>query len=686
MFLLVPLFSWCQPPADIAHEAFMITRMVSRFHVEPRPVDEKFSADVFNTLLENSDPDRIYFTGTDLAKLDAYKKTLDKQILLSKTDFLALFTNFYQTGLGKTDSIIKAIAQKPFDFNQPGTFTALEDTNFANTPAALEQKLYKKIKAQTLADLADALPSNFQSLSPTVQKKYIDSAEAQVRKSVTSALKRNIENVLQNPHGIVQYVGNLYCQTIASCFDPHTEFFPPEEKENFESDLGNQHYEFGFKIKGDKNGGVFIDNLQPGSPAYKSGKLNKGDKFLSVQWQGKEAVDVSDISTDDFGELLDQSNHDTAIFSIKKADASVIKVSLQKQAISNDDEGRVKSFVLKGAYTIGYIYLPVFYEDWDSNNQGLNGCANDVGREILKLKKENIDGLILDLRYNGGGSAREATELAGLFIDAGPVQQEKGRDAKIFTLKDVNRGTLYDGPLVVMVNGGSASASEIVADALQDYHRAAVVGADTYGKATAQIVFPMDTTVTPDNISAKQTKDYLKITVSRLFRVNGKTAQFNGVHPDIVLPDLTDAYMDKEAGTRFALRPLTIAPNKYYKPYPPLPVTLLAQSVKEEIDTNKYFKQVTAFVAYAKTHHDAADMPLEFNEAVKAARTAVPNTDALDNIAPTKKFMVLYDPYEIGRMQSDSFLKEVNDEFSEQVLTDPAVVIAFDVLGKLKSL
>jgi carboxyl-terminal processing protease len=301
------------------------------------------------------------------------------------------------------------------------------------------------------------------------------------------------------------------------------------------------------------------------------------------------------------------------------------------------------------------------------------------------LKKENIDGLILDLRNNGGGSAEEATELAGIFIDAGPVQQEKDRDGKVYTLKDVNRGTIYDGPLVILVNGYSASASEIVAGALQDYNRAVIVGASTYGKATAQIVFPMDTTVTPETLATRQSEDYLKITISKLYRVTGTTAQFSGVHPDIVLPDLLDAYISKEADDPFALRPTTIQPNKYYTPYPPLPLKTLVQSVQTEIDTNRYFRAVKSFVAEAKTQKAARDISLNLNDAIAAEQAAGINEAALSAAITTKKFSIQSDQYEIARMQSDSYLKELNDEFSQQVLTDPYIGIAYDVLGKLKS-
>ncbi len=663
----------------------MITRMVSKFHVDPKSVDTKFSSEVFSAMLNNADPDRIYFTRNDIDRLGVFKTTLNKEILLSKTDYLDLFTAIYSARLRTTDSLVAIITQKSFDFNLPGKFTAVEDTTFAPSVVTLQQKLVKVMKADVLDDLVDARPVNFKSLPPAKQKSWVDSAEASLRKKAASSMRRKIADILQNPRGITQYVGDLYCETIASCFDPHTEFFPPEEKENFEGLLGKQRFEFGFKIKGDKSGGVFIDNLEPGSPAFRSGRLNKGDKFISVQWEGKEAIDVADISVDEFGKLLSESNHAAALFTVKKADGSLVKISLQKEQESNNDDDRVKSFILKGANKIGYIYLPVFYEDWDTKNQGLNGCANDVGREIIKLKKENIDGLILDIRYNGGGSADEATELAGIFIDAGPVQQEKSRDAKVYTLKDINRGTIYDGPLVILVNGYSASASEIVAGALQDYNRAVIVGGDTYGKATAQIVFPMDTTVTPETLATKQSNDYLKITISKLYRVNGRTAQFTGVHPDIVLPDLLDAYAGKEADDPYALRPTTIEPNKYYTPCAPLPVKALAQSVQTDIDTNRYFNAVKNFVARSKTQKGSKDVSLNLNDAIAADEAADAGDPALKAPAPTKKFIVQNNQYEISRMQADSYLKELNDEFSQQILTDPYIGIAYEVLGKLKT-
>jgi len=687
-FIIIPALAYCQTAAKIANDAFVITRMVNKFHVQPRPVDDAFSTYVYNGMLTKTDGDKIFFIQDDITRLSAYTTAIDDEIKHRKTGYLNLFTSLYAQRLKQADSLITEIAKKPFSLNVPEKFTVAEKNSYPLSIGDMQLKMAKTMKAQIIYELTDDLPSNFRSFTPVKQKKYLDSAQLSLQKKMTESYKRRINNISQNPYGITQYMGNLYCETIASAFDPHTEFLPPEEKENFESELGKQPFLFGFTMKADKNGGVLIDGLEPGSPAFKGGQLKKGDKFITVQWEGKPPVDVADISVDEFAALMDESNHAKVLFTIKRPDGTLVKVPLQKEQVAvNDDEGKVKSYILKGKNTVGYIYLPDFYEDWETGNNGLNGCANDVGREIIKLKKENITGLIIDLRYNGGGSAGEATELAGIFIDAGPVEQEKERDGKVHTFKDIDRGTIYDGPLVILVNGESASASELLAGSLQDYNRAVIVGSPTYGKATAQVIFPMDTTVTFDNIQQVQTENYLKITVSKLYRVNGTTAQFNGVQPDILLPDVLDAYITKESAEATALRPTTIAANKYYEPYPPLPIKTLAASVQAEIDSSKYFNAVKNFVADAKQQKELKDISLNLKDAIAADDLDKRDDDStLDKDKSPKKYTVQNNQFEADRLKTDSTLKELNEEFTKQITDDAYISIAYDVLDKLKAL
>jgi len=680
-FIVIPFLSFGQTSDKAANEAFVLIRMVDKFHVEPMAVNSVFSENVFSGMLNKTDADKIFFTKTDISRLGTYRTSLDIEIKQRKTNFLNLFINIYRQRLTQTDSLLDEISKKPFDFSTPEKFTVAEDSLPPVTIAFAQLKLRKLLKAGALDELVNDLPEDFKSFSPLKQKKYTDSALAVLQKKGITSLKRSVENILQGPTGLTKYVGNIYCETIASCFDPHTEFFPPQEKESFETALGKQPFKFGFTLNSDKNGGVDIDKLQPGSPAFKSGKLNKGDKFMSLQWEGRQTVDISDMSTRELAGLLDESGHQKVAFTVKKNDGTTVLVSLQKEQAHGDDDDKVKSFILKGANTIGYIYLPAFYQDWEDNNDGLNGCANDVGREILKLKKEHINGLILDVRYNGGGSVREAAQLAGIFIDAGPVAQEKSREAKAVTLNDADRGTIYDGPLVILVNGYSASAAELVAGTLQDYNRAVIIGTPTYGKATMQVVLPMDTTVTPENFLQKQTENYLKITISKLYRVNGTSAQFKGVQPDILLPDILDANIKKEADERYALHPDNIAANKYYTPYTYLPIKTLAQSVQKEIDTSKYFNAVKHFLDLAKQKKIVKDVSLSVKDALAA-------NDQDDNVITqtdtSKKFTVLNNPAETALLQADKDLYDLNEEFSRQVQRDAYINIAYDVLLKLK--
>lgn len=662
----------------------MLARMVAKFHVAPRTVNDSFSLDVYNQMMEKTDGSKVLFTKNDIARFAPYTTLIDDEIKQKNTDFLNLFTTVYVQRLKQADSLAGIMLIKPFNLLFNETFTAAEDTSYPATPLAAAQKLYKVFKMDVLDDMVDDLPDGFKSFTPAQQKKYIDSAEAVYRKKNVTAYRRRISNILQNPAGITQYMGELYCETIATCFDPHTEYLPKTDKENLEGALGKQRFRFGFSLEEDKDGGVLIDKLKPGSPAFKCGKLNKGDKFLTVQWAGRQAIDVSESTPAELSEMISQSNHDTLYFTMRKAGGSVVQVALAKeQEIAGDDENKVKSFILKGANAIGYIYLPAFYEDWESSTAN-NGCANDVAKEIVKLKQEGISGLIIDLRYNGGGSVSEATALAGIFIDAGAVAQEKGKEPKVFTMKDVDRGTIYDGPLVIMVNGYSASASELVAGTLQDYNRAVIVGTPTYGKATAQVIFPMDTTVTYQTIASKQTDNEIKITISKLYRVNGTTAQFKGVQPDIFLPDLLSAYITKEADEPFALQPNTIDANKYYQPNAPLPIATLAANAKLLVDTSTYFNRVQQVITAYKQQKAEKDVLLTLTSFVSNASAANTQDNTVKLKGFTNRFTVQNNKFEVTRLQTDSYLKQLNDGFKEQVNRDAYIGVAYDVLCQLK--
>ncbi|MDH7463218.1 S41 family peptidase [Chitinophagaceae bacterium 26-R-25] len=666
----------------VATNAFIITRIVDKYHVEPKPVDKTLSYNLFDHVIDALDEERMFFIKEDIEKLQPFRMHLDEELLGRKTAFLQQLSAIYQARVAQVDTMIDNICKKPFNFSVKETLTETEDTSFALNTNLQRIKIAKSIKKMMLNKISLAAENNA-SLPADRQRKIIDSVELVTRKRVQLKLKLAMKKMLQSPGGIPQVVGDAYCNTLASYFDPHTAYFPLTEKENFESQLGAKPLRFGFQLVEDDNGNVTIGKLLPGSPAFKSGQLNKGDKIVALQWAGKEEIDVSEANREEISEVLDASNHEEVTFTIKKVDGTVRKVVLQKATNENDEaDNKVKSFVLKGAKNIGFISLPAFYTDWETNSSEDHGCANDVAKEILKLKKENITGLIIDLRFNGGGSIQEAIELAGIFIDAGPVGQIKSRDAKVYTMMDVNRGTMYDGPLVFLVNGYSASASEILAAAMQDYNRALIVGSPTYGKATAQLIMPMDT-VALANHNANNTKadSYLKLTINKLFRVTGQTAQFNGVIPDVKLPDILEIDSRREADEPFALKPSVIPANKYYKPLAPLPVAALQGKANPEIDQSEYFNELKKYAVEYKKVMANQDVSLYLNDVLAARKKVKEKDDAVPKeTASSSYYVVSNHSFDEDRFASDEDLKKLNNEWRKALQKDPYIKIAYDLL------
>jgi carboxyl-terminal processing protease len=649
-----------------ATDAWLITRMAQRYHIAPRPLDKEMSAAIFSQLLDALDDQHLIFLADDIRQLNAYRLSLDEEILNRRTAFLTLVTGLYKQRLTQTDSLIDGITAKPFDFTLHETLTVAEDTSWAPSRQALRSRIAKLLKYSVGNSIADDLLED-----PHHRPAARDSLEIVLRKKVAARMHRSIRRILQSPEGIEGIVGNIYCQALASCYDPHTAYFPPDIKAAFESMLGNKSLSFGLSLTEDGNGDPAIGKLLAGGPAFQSGNLHEGDKILAIRWDDREAIDVSGASLEETDRILADQGGTRLTLTVKKPDGSTRDVILEKRLVSvENDDDKVQGFVLNGARTVGYISLPAFYEDWE-DPRGINGCANDVAKEILRLKRSNITGLILDLRYNGGGSMQEAVDLAGIFIDVGPVAQIKTREAKVITLKDVNRGTVYDGPLILLVNGSSASASEMVAGTLQDYHRALIVGSPTYGKATAQVVLPMDTTVDLANYNGQaQASSYLKVTISKLYRITGFTAQRSGVQPDILLPDPPEALTEREADEKFALPAAPIGANKYYTPLPPLPIAAAQAVARKAMDSLPFFTEARQHPSPQK--HPDKDVSLYLDDIIAEHRKA-----RADDAAPSPDEAKGTPLFTIGTKVTEDRKKEMQE--------DPYLRVAYQLIAPLSN-
>ena len=688
LFTLVLAYGYTQP-ATAAKHALIITRMAAKYHVQPKPLDEAFSINVYESLLQHLDEEKLFFTQEDMKILNVYYRQLQVQVQNQKTDFLQLLTQIYQQRLQQVDTMLIHLTKQPFNLNVAEKYTEAEDTSYAVNYAALRNKWYKNLKWTQLIQLA-ALQELIQKQPAAKQKKYTDSLEAAARASVYNSYKRFVQKKLSIPGGVAQLVGNSYCKVIASYYDPHTNYLTLTEREDLEGSLGNKNLVFGFSLEEDEAGHTIIADLKPGTPAFKSGMMNKGDRILAIQWDTAKPIDVSDASALETSEILSASNHAQATLTLQKADGTKRQVILNKEADNNDDDDdRVKSFLLQGDKKIGYISLPSFYQDWE-NEASINGCANDVAKEIVKLKKDNIEGLILDVRYNGGGSVGEAIDLAGIFIDAGPVMQFKQNNAKIISLKDANRGTIYDGPLVLLVNGYSASASELLAGTLQDYNRALIVGSTTYGKATGQRILPLDTSLNLSNFTANNMTGnaFIKLTLSQLYRVNGQTAQFNGVIPDVHVADPTEAVTDKERNMPFAIPAIAIEPNKYYQPLKPLNKSNLQAIADAEQKQDSFFVKVAAFIAYQQASSQQKDIPLKlsdyiaFSKLQAATDDGAANNDATDNNTKAP-FTIEENSFNQQKMKAFSGFQKNSDAVKRFLQKDGSIRVAYRLIKEI---
>ena len=679
-------FSFLDSAAQItrisADAAFTIIRMAEIYHVQPRAVDKSFSSDLFSQMIRALDADKIYFNGEDLRQLDTWQYTLDNQLQTRKEDFLKQLIIIYTKKINRTDSVLDVLSRTKFDLKLNEIYTVTEDSNFAPNEELRAIKLYKLVKRNIIETLVDVYEED-------TAKRNIPASdlEPNARKKVCHAFKRDIQRIRQTNNGLPGFVCNAWCESVASCYDPHTEFFSPGKKEEFQGELGDKQLQFGFSL-GEGKDATEITRLKPGSPAYKSGLIHEGDQILALQWEGNEEVDVSDASTEEVNAFISGDHGKSLTLTLKKSDGTTRKVTLQREkATLDDDNSKVRSFILKGDHRVGFISLPAFYTDWNGEEGGNNGCADDVAKEIIKLKKENIEGLILDLRYNGGGSMLEAIALAGIFIDAGPVGMTRDKEGKIYTMKDVNRGSVYDGPLILLINGFTASASEMLAGTLQDYHRALIVGSPSFGKATAQVVLPLDTMFDEKHVERMKTADnFIKITVERLFRVNGTSAQRTGVIPDIFLPDFSETQSEREKSLPFSLPNISIEANKYYHPYGAITIDPLKSFSKSFSDTSRFFISFNNYLDILMRVQTAHDQVLVLNKMMEESKqvnaSLVQEENSLKNSKPP--YEIEWNQYEKVRMQADGELRRANTTLSQVLNRDTGILLGYEIAYRMK--
>lgn len=671
--------------SPLQQKAITLVRVVQLNHYSPRPVNDSFSLSLFNSLMKIADPRLLLFTQSEYKQLSTFSLKFDDELQGKSSGGADLFISLYKKALTRADSIVNKITQKPFDFNSNESITATNEKNvqYSLDAVGLANKWTRYLKLLALTQAYNAMKAE----TPTANdlKSYLTKNESSIRQKVKLIETRNFKKILEHPAGFDNYVSELYLNAVASTFDPHTNYFSAQGKDNFKAGLSSESLSFGFDMDENEKGQIIISELVPGGPAWKSGELHQGDEILQMQWDNKNPIDVNGLTIEEVYEIIEQSSNDIFRLKFKKQTGVIKEVTLRKEKMDNE-ENIVKSFILEGKKKIGYILLPGFYTEWE--NETGSSCANDVAKEIIKLKREKIDGLILDVRYNGGGSIVEALEMAGIFIEEGPMAAIKEKTGKVSFLKDPNRGTIYDGPFVLMVNGQSASASEMLAATLQDYNRAVIVGSNTYGKATAQQMYLLDSTSTkPSNGSAD--KDMVKITNSKLYRVNGHSAQLNGVISDVPMIDIFEGL---EFGEKFepnALRSDTIKKNNFYQPLSALPISELSRLSTGRIIKSKGFLEIKELVTEISqaSQFQSKTFPLQvtaFQKWIEEEEKKQSDAEGKADMSTTE-FKVTNHGQDKELLKQNEYARQVNDvwikNLSEDIYLEEAFFIITDLIN-----
>lgn len=502
-------------------------------HYSPKNINNDFSKKLFQKFLDQLDNDKSFFLQSDIDALKKHELTLDDEIKGAEIKFAPAVGVIYEKRLAEVTALYKELLNEPFNFTKDES--AMLDGSklpYAANEAEQRDRWRKLLKYYTLERYVDLLDQREQNKGKKDFEVKSDAAlESEARAQVLKAMNKRFDRIKSTVKEEERF--NTFINSVTSLMDPHTDYFAPIEKRSFDEQMSGRFYGIGAQLTED-DFGVKIASVQPGGAAWKSGEIAVNDAILKVAQGPADPVDVAGYATEDVVKLIRGNKGTEVRLTIKKTDGTIKVVTMQRDEIVLDETFARSAIVNEGNKKIGYIWLPEFYADYERENG--NRCSEDVAKEIVKLKKENIEGLVIDLRNNGGGSLYEVIQMVGLFINQGPVVQVRDRDGKANVYGDQRPGTLYDGPLAVLVNELSASASEIFAGAIQDYRRGVVIGStSTYGKGTVQKTVPFGNVV--DMNSGRTDMGAVKLTFQMFYRINGGSTQLKGIEPDIVLPD-----------------------------------------------------------------------------------------------------------------------------------------------------
>lgn len=659
----------------------LLAFVVERGHYEPSAIDDKFSKGIYKDYLEALDPSKRFFLQSDIDEFSKYETQLDDQIKNRDLSFFDLTYSRLVSRMEESKAYYKQIMDAPFDYTIDEDFnTDYENMPYAKNTAELKEKWRKQIKLSTLSSLTDKqkLESDKLKSDAAYKVKSFEELEKETRESSFKSLNEYF--------GFIDDLNrddwfSIYVNAIASRFDPHTSYFAPEEKERFDVSMSGKLEGIGARLQ-KKNDFTEITELISGGPAWRGKELEPGDVVLKVAQGSKDPVDVVGMRIDDVVKKIKGPKGTEVRLTVKKTDGSIKIISLIRDNIEIEETYLKSSIVNKNGLKYGVIYLPKFYIDFEDKDS--RDAGKDMAIEVERLKKEGVKGIIVDVRDDGGGSLKTVVDITGLFIEQGPVVQIKSAAGKKEVLYDRDRKVQWDGPLVIMVNSFSASASEILAAAIQDYKRGVIIGSkQTYGKGTVQNVIDLNQFV---RNSSMGDLGALKTTTQKFYRINGGSTQLNGVSSDIVMPDRYSYIKmgERDIDNAMAWDKIDAALYTTWERQNNFD-TAIANSNKR-MTNNKQLQLIDENAKWLFERSEMNTYSLQLKKFKEEQETLEATTKKFKSIVDYKnelKFVSL--PYERDAMQNDVTLKEKRERWHESLAKDIYVEEALNVLDDLQS-
>jgi carboxyl-terminal processing protease len=689
----------------------LITYVLEQGHFNPKDINDDFSEHVFKGYLDQLDPFKRYFYESDIQEFRVYQNQLDDQIKAYDLTFFNLTHERLLKRLDESKAMYKEVLSEAFDFNVKEDFsTDYKDLKYVTSKKDMKDRWRQQLKFSTIANYDDLISQQentysnkkqMQSMNdlgldvvtenPNEQSENTDNSTGKVTvtKSFAELEKDAREATLKSLDELYDFIDDrqrkdwfsVYINAIVEEFDPHTFYFAPEEKDRFDVAMSGNFEGIGARLQ-KKMDVITINEIISGGPAWRQNEMEVGDQILKVkQDDDSPSVNVVGMRLDDAVKLIKGPKGTNVILTLKKVNGVIEDLKITRDVVELEETYAKSSTVIKDGKTFGVINLPKFYVDFEDYNK--RNAASDLKLEIERLKDQGMEGLVLDLRNNGGGSLQTVVDMGGLFIKEGPIVQVKtaGEDKEV--LSDKDRSIIWDGPLVILVNELSASASEILAAAMQDYKRAIVIGSkQTYGKGTVQNVLDLNRMVrnnTNGDMGA------LKFTTQKFYRINGGSTQLEGVKSDVVVPDRY-SYIDlgeKDQENPLPWDKIDAVEYTVFENYYDYDNTI--RKSKDRMATNEQLQLIDQNARWVKTIRDKESYSLNYDDYKAQIRLNEEEAKRFEKLSDYKTNLTFASlPYENKLMVADSILKEKRERWHKSLSQDVYIEEALNVLNDLK--